>query len=91
MRTLKQLAAEAIMVQNACNILGVTNSMHKALCDLRDALGALNLPAGSQDIAFHPITRLWASKVHDLACMGLSDSDRFSTALHECQQLADKE
>jgi hypothetical protein len=88
LRTLKQLAAEAIQVQNACNPLGLTKSFAATTQELRDRLSADGLPSGTDDIKGHPIFRLWASKLHDLASMGLSDTDRYGEAYHACLTLA---
>lgn len=64
MRTIQQLAQEALDVQNASNIKGVTLSMHKALCDLSEVA---NL--GNDLLNAHPITRLWVDKVASLCGM----------------------
>ena len=45
-------------------------------------------PCHTDAICNHPVTRLWASKLHDLANMGLSDFDRFGEAYAACKQLA---
>lgn len=82
-RTLQELAKEAIMVQDASNILGVTNGMAEAVREIRE-----NGVFATDDIARHPITQMWASKVHDLAGMGLSNSDRYGKAYDACKKLA---
>ncbi len=83
MRTLQQLAQEAIDVQNACNPLGLTNSLAKAALELRDLLG---LDTGA--LCVHPVFRLWASKLHDLARMGLSNTDRYGESYDACLEMA---
>lgn len=61
-RTLKQLAQEALDVQDACNLSGVVHSFSRAITDLRE-----NLPdAGTSEINNHPICRLWADKIAHL-------------------------
>jgi hypothetical protein len=86
MRTLRELAQEALIVQDACNPLGVTKGYATALSDLREALAAAGLPCDTQSLCSHPVNRLWASKVHDLASMGFSDSDRYGDAYRWCRQ-----
>lgn len=88
MRTLRELAREALAVQNACNSLGISKSFATSLQELSDRLRADGLPADTAAICRHPIHRLWASKVHDLAGMGLSDLSLYAEALGECQRLA---
>jgi len=85
MRTLRQLAQEALDVQNACNPLGLSRSYAEALSDLFENR---RLPASTGDVCSHPINRLWASKLHDLAGMGISDTDRYGEAHRACQALA---
>lgn len=87
-RSIKELAAEAIAVQNACNPLGVSKGYAAGLQELADKLREVGEPCGTRDICNHPIHRLWASKVHDLAGMGLSDCDRYGEAYDACQKLA---
>ncbi len=84
MRTVEQLAAEAIQIQDACNPLGLSKSYAKALEELRTLVPHY----GTREIANHPINRLWASKLHDLAGMGISDTDRYHEAYTECERLA---
>ena len=81
---LKRLAQQALQVQNACNMSGIAHSFAKAMSELR----VLQPQLGTDALNSHPITRLWASKVHDLAGMGLSNSNRFSDALKACEELA---
>lgn len=85
---IQRLALRALEVQDACNPLGVTKGLAKDLQELVDLLRSEGLPSDTPTIRSHPIFRLWASKVHDLAGMGLSDTERFSKAYHECQDLA---
>ena len=67
MRTLKELAIEALDVQNASNILGIVNSYAKALVDLKSALAAAGQPCGSDAINTHPINHMWLFKITDLS------------------------
>lgn len=85
MKTLKQLAQEAIDVQDACNLSGVVHGWHRAMEDLCDILRD---SGGTLERNTHPINQLWASKCHDLARMGMSDYEQFSKAYDACKKLA---
>lgn len=84
MKTLKQLAEDAIQMQDACNGFAIANAYGKAMSDLRDALKEAGESVGTDELRNHPINRLWASKIHDLAGMGLSDMERFDEAYMWC-------
>lgn len=81
-RTLKQLAREAIDIQSACNMLGLANSFSSTLYDLSRHVAI-------SEIRNHPITRLWVSKLHDLASMGISDLETYGKAYAACSVLAE--
>lgn len=87
-RSLKQLAQEAMDVQNACNPLGVSKSYAKAVQELRSRLELDNLPCDTDSICVHPVNQLWASKLHSLACMGMSHHEPYENAYNECKRLA---
>ena len=90
-KTMKELALQAIEVQNTCNLSGVAASFAEAILDLKYALVDMNVAGGlvgTEQINTHPIAQLWASKIHDLARMGLSDLDRYGEAYKACQELA---
>jgi hypothetical protein len=59
---IRQLAQDAIDVQNACNIRAVARGLVRALDDL-DALGA----RGTDALRSDPITRAWVDKLASLA------------------------
>lgn len=85
MRTLQQLAQEAINVQDACNLSGVVHGWSRAMEDLCEHLCA---SGGTEHRNTHPINQLWASKCHDLARMGMSDYEQYGNALKICYELA---
>jgi hypothetical protein len=87
MRTLKEMAAEAVVIQNACNPLGLTKTFAAVTQDLADRLREQGQGSTSL-VRRHPIFCLWASKLHDLAGMGLSDTDRYGEAYEACKELA---
>jgi hypothetical protein len=88
MRTIKQLAGEVIDIQDACNMMGLTKGFALALDELADNLRQSGEYTGTDTINQHPITKLWASKLHDLARMGLSDTDQYGAAYEKCRELA---
>ena len=81
--TLQKLAKEAIAVQDACNPMALAIRYAEVIGELKQVVGY-----GTQAISEHPVNRLWVSKLHDLAGMGLSDSHRFAVAYHECEELS---
>lgn len=84
MRSMKQLAQEAVDVQDACNLQGVVKGFDRAITDLKLLLAEANQENGTDAIRNHPISRMWASKIHDLCGMGLSDMDRYGEAYKWC-------
>ncbi len=80
-RSLKQLASNALMVQDACNLIAVVKSMDK---DLRRLKELLNLDGDS--IRIHPITVLYADKIADMTGRG----QKYSIAYDACNNLANQ-
>lgn len=91
-RTVKELAQEAIDIQNACNPLGLSKGYARALQELRWALEVEGKENDTDAIKLHPINRLWLDKLCDLARynrMNQSDSLMEFVAAHdECHRLA---
>ena len=87
MKTLKDLAKEAIEIQDACNLSGLIHGWHRSMEVLWSILR--DSGAGTAQINQHPINQLWASKVHDLTGMGLSDTEAFGKAYDACKKLAE--
>lgn len=84
-RTLADLAREALQVQDACNLSGVIHGFSRAISQLR----VVCPDQGTEFYNTHPICRLWASKVHDLARLGCSNYERYDAAYTECQRIAE--
>ncbi len=82
MRSLKELANEVLMVQNASNMLGVSRSFGIAMSDLRTHC------SDSDSVAQHPITRLWISKLESLNGLPMMDQTIFDQAYDEVNKLA---
>jgi hypothetical protein len=83
-RTLAELAREALTIQNASNLSGLVHGWSRSMTRLRELLPN----ADTRTINYHPVSKMWASKVHELTCMGFSESVAFSEALAACEELA---
>lgn len=64
-RSMRDLANEAIRVQDACNLSGVVLSFGKTILRLRALLREKGTDS-TEDVNTHPISKAWASKIHDL-------------------------
>lgn len=89
MRTIQDLAKEALQVQDACNLSGVVHGFSRAVTELREILRATGGDLSTAAVNQHPICCLWASKIHALARMGLSDQEQFRIAYEACEEIAD--
>lgn len=89
MRTLSELAQQALTIQDACNPLGLTKGYAEALQELTDILRASGSSFDTAAICAHPINRLWASKLHSLAGLGTLSHIRYVDALKYCQRVVD--
>lgn len=85
MRTLAQLAGEALDVQNACNLSGVAISFAQAMRDLCE-----HVP-DTRARNTHPIVILWIDKMASLAGIQYLGHDRTMEAYTECNRLAGRE
>lgn len=83
-RTLKELAREAIGVQDASNLSGVVHSFSRAITDLREH------GYDSATLNNHPITRLWVSKLAYLSDMQ-GDEPNFRASYDWCCTIAEWE
>lgn len=80
MKTLKDLAKEAIEIQDASNLSGVVHSFSRTLTTLRDILSEKSdVPYFStRSLNEHPIAILYASKIASLT--GCENGAMFSEA-----------
>lgn len=84
MKTLKDLAQDALNVQDACNLSGVVHSFSQALTDLR-----ANLPnAHTEEINQHPIAVMYSSKIQSLTNAGSTPA--FLRAYNKVCEIAEK-
>jgi len=86
-KTLAQLAAAALAVQDACNLSGVVISWANVIANLRDVLETNDTAA----INHHPINILWAFKCADLTgqSVDLSIDSKYGDAYTACRRLSE--
>lgn len=87
MKTLKELAQEALDVQNASNLSGVVHSFSRAVTELREALLIESKGSGisSDELNRHPIVILWVDKLMSLS----SANERAFSAYQAVHNLAE--
>jgi len=83
-KTLSQLASDALMVQNACNLTAVLRSAHEAARTL------LRHPdsTGTDWVNQHPVMVLYADKIASLTGCNDIYSGNFDRAYDACESLA---
>jgi hypothetical protein len=89
---LSKLARDAVHIQGDSNPLGVSKSFAHATQQLWEILQFQDTPenlTGYDQLRAHPIFRLWVSKMHELAGMGLGDMDLYEEAHNACLKIAD--
>jgi hypothetical protein len=79
MKTMKQLASDALAVQNACNLSGVVISFGNGIKDLRANLEAEG-KGGTDAVNEHPYCVLFTTQILWLSCSGSIDSEKYSKA-----------
>lgn len=84
-RTLANLAGEAIVVQDACNLSGVVHAWSRSIRRLRELLP----DAGTDEINRHPINVLFADKCADLSGRPVFN-DGYATVYSSCTDLANR-
>jgi hypothetical protein len=65
MRTINELAKEALGVQDACNLTGVLHSYSRAMTDLREIARAEGWES-TDKLNTHPVAVLYSSKISSL-------------------------
>jgi hypothetical protein len=79
-KTLQQAAKEAIMVQDACNLGGVSISFREAVQAVQQ------LRISTAGVRTHPIIKLFIDKMFDLC--GRPDTSEYSRAMRQCEAIA---
>lgn len=78
--------ADAIQVQNACNLSGVVHSLSRMLPDIRDEVNAAG--GGTEEVNRHPIVTLFIEKLVSLNGRWVDGAGQFCEALHTCEERA---
>lgn len=84
MKTLKELAKEALQVQDACNLAGVAQSFGKAMVDL------MHYTRGTAECNTHPIAKLWADKIAHLTGTQHASFTDLNEAYTQCHLIIDQ-
>jgi hypothetical protein len=75
---LKELAAEALSVQDACNLRGLGVRFGEVCGELGPAMQAAGLATDTEAVNRHPIMQVWVNKMAQLAgCHGAMIGDAF--------------
>ena len=81
MKSLQEMAREALEVQNACNLSGVVHSFSRTMTDLREALQGPNF--STEMLNTHPITVMFSDKIASLT--GSEGPTSFIAAMAWCE------
>lgn len=84
MRTLAELAKEALEIQDGSNVSGLVLGWSRAVMELRKRLEERGI-TDTSEINQHSINKLWADKLHDLT--RTREALAFSAAMDECHRL----
>jgi len=84
LKNIKQLAKDAIDVQYACNLLGVSKSFAKAVDELYES----NDCKGMKECFEHPIITLWLNKMCQLNGCQYEMRNKVITAFCEVDDMA---
>lgn len=85
MKTLQELAKQALQVQDASNLSGVVISWADAIRELRATLREHHAVTDTHAINTHPINVMWSSKVGSMT--GSESMLTLAQATIECQAL----
>lgn len=64
--TLEGLAAEALQIQDACNLSGLAIRFAVVVVELRECLRSETGGVNTDDVNQHPIVTMWLAKMADL-------------------------
>lgn len=88
MKTIKELACEALDCQSACNLSGVVHSFSRAMTELRE-ISRREGWENTDQLNTHPIAVMYASKIGSLT--GSENLAFFGRSLEKCYKLAQRE
>lgn len=84
-KSLKELAQEAITIQHACNLSGLVHAWPGVIESLRSIHPAT---LDTTELARHPINKMWAYKIYSLSCgepYSHKDDQKFNEAYAWCR------
>lgn len=84
MRTLAELAKEALEIQDGSNVGGLVLGWGRAIVELRQRLAERGI-TNTAEVNQHSINKLWADKLHDLT--RTREALALSAAMDECHRL----
>ncbi len=84
--SMKRMATEALLSQSASNLSGVVHMFSRVVSNLWHEANKIN--EGTRWVNNHPVSRLFASQIHYLSGMGLSETKEYREAYEECKRLA---
>jgi len=87
MKTLQELANEALQIQDACNLSGVVHSFHRVISEVWENARAQG--KGTDWVNRHPIVRAYVSKLVMLSRYEIGD-DTFSEVMAIAENFAEK-
>ena len=87
MKTLQELANDALQIQDACNLSGVVHAFHRAISDVWENARAQG--KGTDWVNRHPIVRAYVSKLVMLSRYEIGD-DTFSEVMAIAEDFAEK-
>jgi len=82
MRTLKELAQEALEIQNACNLCGLAQRFAKVMIELGEYTN------GTEARNTHPIVSLWLDKFNSLNKVSIDGINALSKDYEYVEYLA---
>lgn len=90
MVSLRQLAQQAIDIQDASNLSGLAKAWGEVQTQLREIMPSI----GTRELNKHPINKLWAYKLYSLACGEPLDSftadQVFGESYNWCKDLVER-
>lgn len=87
MRTIKELAKEALDVQDACNLSAVVHTFSKVVTELRELMRDVGT-FSTDNFNRHPIIIMYSSKIASLC--GSENATEFSSAYAWVEDMAGK-
>jgi hypothetical protein len=88
MKSIRNMATQALAVQNACNLSGVVHSFSAILTALWEH--AREQGKGTDWVNQHPVCILFAAQVSHLTSGTITGSEVYSAAYNQCKEWSNK-